>query len=137
MKRVRSILGIVAVFLLGVIAGGLIMFLVFRAIVTAPRRAYVQGGGEGVANLVARQFACRLKTDPAQDAHIREILRGATQEITSVGDRVAPELKATIEKAETRVRAVLNPKQQVEFDRMMQRAREDWHKVQPRPATDR
>ena len=136
MKRVRSILGIFAVFLLGILAGGLIMFLVLRAIVTAPRRAYLQDGGDGVANLVARQFARRLKTDPAQDAQIQAILREATQEIVGVGDRVAPELKATIEKAETRVRAVLKPEQQVQFDKMMQRAREGWHKVQSRPGKD-
>ena len=137
MKRVRSILGIVAVFLLGILAGGLIMFLVLRAIVTAPRRAYVQGGGEGVANLVARQFARRLHTDPAQDGQIRQILREATQEIENAGNRVAPEIRETVEKAETRVRAVLKPEQQAEFDRMMQRARETWRKVQPRPAPDR
>ena len=136
MKRVRSILGIFAVFLLGILAGGLIMFLVLRAIVTAPRRAYLQDGGDGVANLVARQFARRLKTDPAQDAQIQAILREATHEVVAVGDRVAPELKATIEKAETRVRAVLKPEQQVQFDKMMQRAREGWHKVQPRPGKD-
>ena len=137
MKSFRSILGIFAVFVLGVIAGGLIMFLVLRAIVTAPRRAYVQGGGEGVSNLVARQFARRLKTDPAQDAQIRQILREATQEIEGVGNRVAPELRETVEKAESRVRAVLKPEQQAEFDRMMQRARETWKKVQERTGKDR
>ncbi len=137
MKRFRSILGIFAVFLLGVLAGGLIMFLVLRAIVTAPRRAYVQGGGEGVSNLVARQFARRLKTDPAQDAQIRQILRETAQELEGVAGRVAPAVRETVEKAEARVRAILKPGQQAEFDKMMQRARETWQTVQARTGKDR
>ncbi len=134
MNRFRSILGIIAVFLLGMLAGGLITFLVFRAIVTAPRRAYLQGGGEGVANLVARQFSRRLRTDAGQEAQIRQILRDTAVELEGVAGRVAPEVRETMEKAETRVRAVLKPEQQAEFDKMMQRARETWRKVQAQPA---
>ncbi len=137
MNRFRSILGILAVFLLGMLAGGLIMFLVFRAVVTAPRRAYVEGGGEGVASLVARQFSRRLHTDAAQDAQIRQILRDTAQELEGVAGRVAPEVRETVDKAETRVRAVLKPEQQAEFDKMMQRVRDTWKKVGAQPAKDR
>jgi hypothetical protein len=137
MNRFRSILGIFSVFILGMLAGGLVMFLVFRAIVTAPRRAYVEGGGEGVASLVARQFSRRLHTDAAQDTQIRQILRDTAQELEAVAGRVAPEVRETVEKAEVRVRAVLKPEQQAEFDRMMQRVRDTWKKVRAQPAKDR
>ena len=137
MNRFRSILGIFAVFLLGMLAGGLIMFLVFRAIVTAPRRAYLQGGGEGVANLVSRQFARRLHTDAAQEVQIRQILRETALELEGVAGRVAPEVRGTVEKAEARVRAVLKPEQQVEVDKMMQRARETWKRVRVRSGSER
>ena len=129
MKRFRSILGIFAVFLLGMLAGGLITFLVFRAVVTAPRRAYVEGGPDGVANLLARQFSRRLRTDAAQDAQIRQILRDTAAELEGVVGRVAPEVRETVEKAEARVRAVLKPEQQAEFNKMMERARATWRKT--------
>ena len=137
MNRFRSILGIVAVFVLGMLAGGLITFLVFRAIVTAPRRAYLQGGGDAVANLVARQFSRRLHADAGQSAQIQQILRDTAQELEGVAGRVAPEVRETVQKAEARVRAVLKPEQQAEFDKMMQRARETWKRVQSQSEKDR
>ncbi len=130
MKRVRSILGIFAVFLLGMLAGGLITFLVFRAVVTAPRRAYVEGGADGVANLVARQFSRKLRADPGQEAQIRQILRETAQDLEGAANRMAPEVRETVQKAETRLRAVLKPEQQAEFDKMMERARATWRKAQ-------
>ena len=137
MKRVRSILGICAVFLLGMLAGGLITFLVFRAVVTAPRRAYVEGGADGVANLVARQFSRRLHTDSGQEAQIRQILRETAQDLEGVASRMAPEVRETVQKAEARLRSVLKPEQQAEFDKMMERARATWRRAQAPPDNGR
>lgn len=139
MKRFRSILGIFTIFVLGMIAGACLVFVALRAIAYGPRHAYQQGGGgaDGLANLMAWQFSRKLHTDPAQDAQIREILREAAQEIKGVGDRVAPELTESVSKVETRVRAILRPEQQAEFDRMMMKAREGWKKLQARTGKDR
>ncbi len=139
MKRFRSILGIVSIFVFGMIAGACLVFVALRAIAYGPRHAYQQagGGGDGLANVVAWQFSRKLHTDPSQDAQIREILREAAQEIRGVGERVAPELAESASKVETRVRAVLKPDQQAEFDRMMAKARAAWKKLQARTGKDR
>ena len=125
MKRLRSILGIIAIFLLGMIAGGL---LVGRVIEVAQRRAFVEGGGIAVADLVARRISYRLRADAAQRGQIQAILRDTAKDFESVRDQVAPQLKESLEKTETRVRAVLKPDQQKEFDTIMQRARATWSK---------
>ena len=124
MKRFRSILGIVAIFVLGMIAGGLITL---RIIDVAQRRAF-EGGGGAVADLVARRISMRLRADSAQREQIRLILRDTAKDFDSVREQVGPQLKESLEKTENRLRAVLKPEQQKEFDAMMQRARQTWNK---------
>jgi hypothetical protein len=124
MKRLRSILGIVAIFVLGVIAGGLITL---RIIDVAQRKAF-EGGGGAVADLVARRISLRLRADAAQREQIRLILRDTAKDFESVREQVGPQLKESLEKTETRLRAVLKPDQQKEFDVIMERARQNWKK---------
>jgi hypothetical protein len=124
MKRLRSILGIVAIFVLGMIAGGLITL---RVIEVAQRKAF-EGGGGSVADLVARRISFRLRADAAQREQIRLILRDTAKDFESVREQIGPQLKESLEKTETRLRAVLKPEQQKEFDAMMQRARQSWNK---------
>src|SRR5262249_15642110 len=119
-----SILGIVAIFLLGMIAGGLVTL---RVIEVAQRRAF-EGGGGAVADLVARRISFKLRADAGQREQIRLILRDTAKDFEKARDQVAPQLKESLEKAEARVRAVLKPDQQREFDAMMQRARASWNR---------
>jgi hypothetical protein len=124
MKRLRSILGIVAVFILGMTAGGL---LTLRIIDVAQRKAF-EGGGGAVADLVARRISLKLRADAAQREQIRLILRDTAKDFESVREQVGPQLKESLEKTETRLRAVLKPDQQKEFDVIMERARQNWKK---------
>jgi hypothetical protein len=124
MKRLRSILGIVAIFVLGVIAGGLITL---RIIDVAQRKAF-EGGGGAVADLVARRISLKLRADAAQREQIRLILRDTAKDFESVREQVGPQLNESLEKTETRLRAVLKPDQQKEFDLIMERARQNWKK---------
>ncbi len=124
MKRLRSILGIVAIFILGVVAGGLITL---RIIDVAQRKAF-EGGGGAVADLVARRISFRLRADAAQREQIRLILRDTAKDFEGVREQVGPQLKESLEKTETRLRAVLKPDQQKEFDVIMERARQNWKK---------
>ena len=124
MKRFRSFLGIVAIFLLGMIAGGLVTL---RVIEVAQRRAF-EGGGGAVADLVARRISFKLRADAAQREQIRMILRDTAKDFENIREQVSPQLKESLEKAESRLRAVLRPEQQKEFDAMMQRARDTWNR---------
>src|SRR5471032_1333042 len=110
MKRLRSILGIVAVFILGMIAGGL---LTLRIIDVAQRKAF-EGGGGAVAYLVARRISLKLRADASQREQIRLILRDTAKDFESVREQVGPQLNESLEKTETRLRSVLKPDQQKE-----------------------
>lgn len=125
MKRLRSILGVIAIFMLGLVAGGI---LVGRLIELGQRRAFVEGGGVAVADLVSRRIAYRLRADAVQREQIRLILRDTANDFESVRDQVTPQLAASLEKTESRLRAVLKPDQQKEFDTMMLRVRATWSK---------
>ena len=81
-----------------------------------------------MADFVARRISYRLRADAAQREQIRLILRDTAKDFESVREQVSPQLTSSLEKAETRLRAVLKPEQQKEFDAMMQRARQTWSK---------
>ncbi len=125
MTRFRSILGVLAIFVLGVFAGAILAFVVMEAV---QRKAFVEGGGKAVAEITARRVAWRLGADKSQRAQIRQILLETGQDLTALRRKVTPELREIFVRAEGKLRAVLRPEQQEEFDKLAVQLRQTWDK---------
>ncbi len=125
MNRTRSILGVVGIFVLGLIAG---IILTVWTIERVQRKAFSEGGGPAVAELLARRMGWRLKADQRQRDQFRQILLETGQELRTLHERVRPETREIFARAESRIRATLRPEQQAEFDRMTAQLRTTWDK---------
>ncbi|MBS0660214.1 MAG: hypothetical protein JSR82_18490 [Verrucomicrobia bacterium] len=134
MSRLRSILSVTAIFVLGMIVGGL---LAFGLVDRIQRRAFVEGGGGAVADLMARRLSYRLRADKTQREQFRQIYREAAGDLEVVRRKVAPDLREIFERSEKKFRAILRPEQLAEFDRITAQLRATWERdnlVDPPPA---
>lgn len=132
MSRFRSILAVTAVFVLGAIVGAVLALSIVDRI---QRRAFVEGGGQAVADMLARRLSFRLRADEAQRTQIKTIYREAAQELEVVRKQVSPELRVIFERNEKKFRAILRPEQLAEFDRITAQLRATWDRdnaVEPR-----
>ena len=119
MKNWKAIAGIVLVFVLGMLAGGLVTVGVIRhKLMTNPSQA--------VANAVVRRLSWELRLNAAQREQLRGIVAEAQGQIKLVRREIQPEVAKILDDAVAKVRATLRPEQQAKFDRIVAERRAKW-----------
>ena len=119
MKRWKSILGVLLVFLLGALAGAAVVHRYDRQSV----EAVLSGKGDATAELVVRRLSRSLDLDPAQRDQVRAIVTETRREIAEIRKPVQARIDAALESSRGRVRALLRPDQQEKFDRIQSERR--------------
>jgi uncharacterized membrane protein len=119
MKRWKSILGVLLVFLLGALAGAAVVHRYDRQSV----EAVLSGKGEATAELIVRRLSRSLDLDPAQRDQVRAIVTETRREIAEIRKPVQARIDAALESSRGRVRALLRPDQQEKFDRIQSERR--------------
>jgi len=114
MKRWKSILGVLLVFLLGALAGAAVLHRVDRQNV----EAVLSGRGGATVDLVVRRLSRSLDLDPSQQDQVRAIVTETHREIVEIRKPVHAQVMAAVERSRVRVRAILRPDQQEKFDRI-------------------
>jgi Spy/CpxP family protein refolding chaperone len=114
MKRWKSILGVLLVFLLGALAGAAVVHRVDRCRI----EAVLSGRGGATVDLIVRRLSRSLDLDPAQRDQVRAIVTETRRDIVEIRKPVQAQVEAAIERSRVRVRAILRPDQQEKFDRI-------------------
>lgn len=106
MKNWKAIVGVLLVFVLGMMAGGLGTIGVIRhRLVT-----------RGFSDVIVRRLSWELRLDAGQRQQVRIIVSEAQQEMRPVRERV-------FENAESKIRAALRPDQQAKFDELVAKSK--------------
>jgi Spy/CpxP family protein refolding chaperone len=114
MKRWKSILGVLLVFLLGALAGAAVVHRVDRQGV----EAVLSGRGGATVDLIVRRLTRSLDLDPAQRDQVRAIVTETRRDIVGIRKPVQAQVEAAIERSRARVREILRPDQREKFDRI-------------------
>jgi hypothetical protein len=114
MKRWKSILGVLLVFLLGALAGAAVVHRVGRQSV----EAVLSGRGGATVDIVVRRLSRSLDLDPVQQDQVRAIVTETRRDIVEIRKPVQGQVEAAIERSRARVRAILRSDQQEKFDRI-------------------
>ena len=114
MKRWKSILGVLLVFLLGALAGAAVVHRVDRHRV----EGILSGRGGATVDLIVRRLSRSLDLDPAQRDQVRVIATETHREIVEIRKPVQAQVEAAFERSRVRVRAILRPDQQEKYDRI-------------------
>ena len=114
MKRWKSILGVLLVFLLGALAGAAIGHRVGRQSV----EAVLSGRGGATVDLIVKRLSRSLDLDPTQRDQVRAIVTETRRDIDEIRKPIRSQVETAIERSRVRVRAILRPDQQEKFDRI-------------------
>jgi len=120
MKNWRAILGVVAVFLLGMAAGGLLTAGIIRR--------QIERGSPAMARLVERRLAWKLRLDAAQREQLRVIIADAQTQMRAVRSQIRPQVETILDDAVAKERATLRPDQQEKFDGLVAKSRVRWQR---------
>ena len=112
MKNWKAITGVCLVFILGVLAGGLITYHV----ITKRIQRIVFGGPQVVNELIVRRLTRRLDLDASQSSQLMDIIVETRNEIKPLRAQIAPQVKDILTDTEKKVRAMLKPEQEKKFD---------------------
>lgn len=121
MKSWKSIVGITAVFLLGILAGGLLTAGIIR------HRFRHRG------DVIVRQLSWRLRLDESQRDQLRLIVADAEQQIRVLRQQIQPQVDTVLTQAEAKVRLILTPDQVEKFDKIVAERQAKWKTEAPPP----
>jgi Spy/CpxP family protein refolding chaperone len=119
MKNGKALLSLALIFVLGMVAGGLIVGVFAKR---AADKA-IEGGPDSVGKAIVARLSSDLSLDAAQKVKLREIVRDAQAEIREARRQIQPKVKSALSESEGRIRAILTPEQAKEFDRLVEKNR--------------
>ena len=118
MKHWKIIFGIIGIFLLGMVAGGLLTLRI--------ERRFAAKGPDAWAQVVMRRLSLELHLDAGQRDQLRDIVTVAKQEMKAVHDQTQPQLRVVLERTKDKARAMLRPDQQAKFDKLIADKHQKW-----------
>ncbi len=133
MKHVKRILGVLLIFIFGMIVGGAGASAGFAEKVRDKMREVLSGGPEAVVKEVVKRLDGELKLDPEQKRQLLRIADETHIKLRQSRAKIQPEVERTLGEAEDRVRAILYPQQIERFDELVRKGHDKW-KAQEGPA---
>jgi len=115
MKSSRPIIGVVLVFVLGVLCGSLATHMLYKCRFDS----ILSGSALSREAGIVRRLERKLELDDGQREQVRAIVHDAQEEIKTVRSRIHPQTEAIIEKAQSKIRAILTPEQGRRYEQMI------------------
>jgi hypothetical protein len=122
MKRLKRILGVLLIFIFGMIVGGAGASAGFAQKI----REVLTGGPEAVVKEIVKRLDEELKLDPEQKRMLQGIADETHIKLRQSRAKIQPEVDRTLVEAEGRVRAILYPNQVEKFDKLLRKGRDKW-----------
>jgi hypothetical protein len=120
MKNWKAIVGVIAVFILGGLAGS------FTTIAIVRHRLVRGHGSQMMADLIVRRLSWELRLDRAQRSQLRVIVSEGQQEMKPLRRQIQPQIEDILTRSEAKLRAVLRPDQQGKFDKLIAERKARW-----------
>ena len=122
MRNWKVIVGVLGVFVLGMVAGGLVTA---RVIQKRAQRALATGSPRA-AELVARRLGWELRLDGDQRRQVLAVMQDTQRQLQTAYSAVRPQTAMILAEANQRIRAVLRSGQQEKYDRIVADRRAKW-----------
>lgn len=122
MKKFKGCLGVFLIFLFGVIFG----IAATSGVIVKKVRDLVEGGPDAVVGIIGDRLKDELHLDDSQKELLQHIIAETRIRLREVRQQTQPQVEETLDEAERKVRAILNPEQQKKFDEVVTKGRERW-----------
>jgi len=115
MKKWKIIVSVIFVFLLGALAGALVIHKVDQHRIAG----IIRGEPGAVGELIVRRLNHKLHLDQEQVEKLRVIVYETGDEIRNVRKQFRPQIQEILERSRNRVRAILRPDQREEYEKII------------------
>ena len=124
MKGWKAVAGIVLVFFLGVLAGGVGVYRFHRHRMDR----FFRGEPGAMSGFLVHRLSRDLDLDASQRERVESVSRRTQEEMREVRRQLRPRVEEILEKGRTEIRAGLRPDQQARFDEIVaeRRHRRRW-----------
>lgn len=120
----RAILGVVLVFVLGIVCGILATHLMYNYRIDSILSGREQTKEEVIVNRLDR----KLDLDDRQEEQIRTIIHETHEQIKTLRNQLRPRTEALIEKAQAKISIILTPEQRKKYEQMIAERKERMRK---------
>jgi Spy/CpxP family protein refolding chaperone len=111
MKKWKVVIGIIAVFILGAVAGGVVGHGICW---NRPHWGEIHPREE-----VVRKLSHKLHLDDAQKAQVEVIVNDAHNQMREMRRETQPKIDSIMGNAQAKIRAILRPDQKAEFEKLI------------------
>lgn len=125
MKPWKVVVGVLLVFMLGVLIGALGTHRYYMK-----RLHEMAEGPAGIRQAMVRGLTWRLRLTPAQKVETDNAIRDAQKEFQGIRKEVQPRVEVILQHAEDRIRAQLDIKQREKFDKIVAEHKGRWQNLQ-------
>ncbi|MFA6054774.1 MAG: hypothetical protein WC769_05300 [Thermodesulfovibrionales bacterium] len=115
MKKWKTIVSIILVFLLGLLAGALITHEIYKHRI----ENIIRGDPKAMRELIVQRLNHKLHLDTAQLEQLRVIVNETHAEIKNVRKQIRPQIEEILESSQNRVRAILRPDQLEKYEKII------------------
>ena len=115
MKKWKTIVSIILVFLLGSLAGALITHEIYKHRI----ENIIRGDPKAMRELIVQRLNHKLHLDTTQLVQLRVIVNETHAEIKNVRKQIRPEIEEMLESSQNRVRAILRPDQLEKYEKII------------------
>jgi uncharacterized membrane protein YeaQ/YmgE (transglycosylase-associated protein family) len=115
MKKWKIIVSVILVFLLGALAGALVIHKVDQHRIAG----IIRGEPGAVGELIVQRLNHKLRLDPQQVEKVRVIVYETHDEIRNVRKQFRPQIQEILDRSRNRVRAILRPDQLEEYEKIV------------------
>ncbi len=122
MKKWKVVIGIIAVFILGAVAGGVISH---AACWNRPHWGEIHPREQ-----VVRRLSRKLHLDADQKAQVEVIVNDAHNQMREMRRETQPKIDSIMGNAQQKIRAILRPDQKAEFEKLIARWKAQREKLQ-------
>ncbi|HEX9078208.1 MAG TPA: hypothetical protein VF795_01390 [Desulfuromonadaceae bacterium] len=120
MNRRWPLIGVITVFVLGILCGALGM----RIFYSYRFDSIIKGKADAREEMLVNRLESKLKLDAGQMAQVRAIVHETREGIAALRRQVRPQIEALIGKAHVRITTILTPEQREIFEKLVAERKE-------------
>lgn len=115
MKNLKAIVGVVLVFALGAVCGGVVTHVVHRS----RMEAFIGGGPEAREELLVKRLTRQLDLDSNQLVRIKPIVHETHAGIRRFRQQSRPQIEGLLEESQRQISTILRPDQRLKFEKII------------------
>ncbi|MSR65502.1 MAG: hypothetical protein EXS18_06940 [Verrucomicrobiae bacterium] len=121
MKQWKVVIGVLLVFVLGILAGALVTHRIYQRKIREIASSPVT-----VRHFMVKAMTRQLRLTPAQQVEVENTIHDSQREFQAIRKQVQPQVEDILHRAQDRIRKQLDVSQREKFDKFVEQQEKRW-----------